>query len=259
MSTSGVSVPTGQAPVLIADLANEVCIKLENRLSLINRAYVWVRDSLKEITANTDLRDDFHELEIWGTPFNLDPSIVEYPFSELVAEATDPLTGALIPTVNAATLDVLLWTDPPSNTKRRRLDMTHYQDVDRGSPTPGTPSQWYRFGDNISFNPNPNNFYQTQARILRYHPFNTQNLAQTVVLINDDWHEVVEWGAVERGYMELQEFDKASAIHTLIHGDPKYPAKLGLLQGAKKVRKKEAWRTSGRFRYVGRGYGYGSY
>ncbi len=260
---STISTPVSQLPVLISTLANEVVIKLENRLSLLNRAYVWVKDSIVEISANTDLRDDFDELETWGTPFVLNPgppSVQEYPFSELMPNLLDPLTGSPYKTFNMATLDVLLWTDPPTNENRIQLSMTHYQDADRAStPVGGQPSEWYRFANTIGFNPPPNLNYQIQARILRYHPFNWVALQNTIVLLPIDWHECLIWGAVERGYMELQEFDKASNIHVLLHGDPKYPAKIGLMQGAKKRRKKEGFRRTGSLRPIVRGYGWGQY
>jgi hypothetical protein len=133
--------------------------------------------------------------------------------------------------------------------------MTHYQDADRGvTPTGGTPSEWYRFGDNIGFNPIPNQNYQVQARILRFHPIDWPDLENTVILLNPDWHEVVMWGGVERGFLQLLEYDKAAAIHNLIHGDPKYPTKVGLLQGAKKRRKKEGFRKTGVMRPIVRAY-----
>ena len=237
---STVSTYTGRYFVTIGDLANRVCEKLENRTSLFVQACSWVKDSLVEITSNTDLRDDFDELEIWGNPFALTagpPFIQEYSFSNLLPTVFDPVTNAVIDTVNMATLDVMIWTDPPTNSVRQQLGVTHYQDADRATtPQGGQPSEWYRFADTIGFNPPPDKAYQVQARILRYHPIDWAAIQITEILLNIDWHEIIVWGAVERGYMSLQEFDKAANIHTLIHGDPKYPMKVGLLQGAKKRR-----------------------
>ena len=57
--------PTASGPT-IADYAAIVCTKLENRTSDLDKAIEWVANSLVEITGDSDLRDDFDELEAWG-------------------------------------------------------------------------------------------------------------------------------------------------------------------------------------------------
>ena len=257
---STVSPYLGGIPTTIGDLANRVVKKLENRTSLIGDAYEWVRDSLIEVTTNTDLRDDFDELEIWGSPFTLNSSDTEYDFSNLMPAYTDPLTDAPGVTYNMATLDVLLWSDPPLNNNRIQLVQSHYQRTDRGvATTKGQPAEWYRFGNMIGFNPSPDKAYQVQARILRMHPISDPAVELTEILVGPEWYEVIVFGALERGYIDLQEFDKANSIHVLLHGDPKYPAKVGMLHGAKKRRKREAHRQSGCLQPVLRGYNWGRY
>jgi hypothetical protein len=157
-----------------------------------------------------------------------------------------------------ATLSVLLAVDYPTNTRWQKLNPTHYQDVDRSiqSNQGSLPGEWYRFGDLIGFNPPPNQPYSVKARILRMHPINDDALPLTVILINRDWHEIITWMAVERGFMEMLEFDKAAAINKLLHGDPRYD-KPGILNGAKKRRKREAWRVQGSLRPIMRPYGAG--
>ncbi|MGC1580368.1 MAG: hypothetical protein WA766_02730, partial [Candidatus Acidiferrales bacterium] len=198
------------------------------------------RDSLLEITADTDLRDEFDELEEWGPQFNLTggsttpPAVQEYPFANLVP------TGDY----NISTLDVLLWTDYPTNTNRIRLVNTSYQDADRTTTFTGQPVKWYRFTDTIGFSPTPNLNYLVQARIYKQHPINDANLNATVILINRDWNEVLIWAAVQRGFMELKQYQTAAGINTLLHGDPRYPGAPGLINARKKRRTKENWRES---------------
>jgi len=224
----------------IGDLGPEVIFKVENRTTDLSRAYVWLRDALLEITANPDYRDEFAELEELGPAFLLTGSTTPSLSVQEYAE------GNIIPTgdVNLATLDILIWTDPPFNTKRQKLDPSHYQEADKSVVTVAQPISWYRFGNSIGFYPSPDKNYQVQARILRMHPIADNALQTTSILIPRDWNEVLVLAAAERGFIELNEYEKAAALHKLLHGDPKYPEKPGLINGRKKKRAREAWRTS---------------
>lgn len=250
----------------ISDLVPEVIARLENRQSEVGRAAYWLRDALIELTNDPILRDDFDELEVWGAPWQLTPNQQEYPFSNFIGV---PLVGppGLPPNsdqppvqYNQATLSVLLWQDYPQNNVRIKLNPTHYQDADRCTTNfnaASLPSEWYRFGDYIGFSPTPNQNYQVQARILMAHPIATPDPAGTQILLSSEWFEVLVWGAVQRGFLELQEYDKAGAIYTMLHGDPKYPNKVGLWGAHHKRRNKENYRQSIGFRPVVRAYSYG--
>jgi len=247
------------APATIGSLGPEVCTRLENRQADLSRSYVWLKDSLIELTTNTQLRDDFDELEVWTSEMYLNETDTEYPFSDLMPALTDAITGSAITTLNMATLDMMIWVDPPTNSRRVKLDMTHYQQADKASfPTStGRPAEWYRFGDAIGFSPKPDAAYKVQGRILRYHPINTVAPETTPILLNSEWHDILIWMAVQRGFMELQEFSKANSIRVMLHGDPEDPGKLGLVQSTKKRHKREAFRSSGRLRPRIRNYGWG--
>jgi len=91
--------------------------------------------------------------------------------------------------------------------------------------------------------PVPDKAYQIQPRLLRQHPINDNVLSQTVILIPRDYNEILIWMAVERGFMEYLEYEKATLVHNLLHGDPKHPDRVGLYEGRKKRREMEAWRT----------------
>lgn len=235
--------PTG-VQFLIADLENEVILRLENRTQDTGRADVWIRDTLIEVTSDTDFRDDFIELEEYGPLFNLTPKQQEYTEFQQLVPGGD---------VNVATLDILIWQDPPFNTLRRKLGPSHYQKADNFQPTFALPTEWYRFNTSIGFTPIPDLAYQIQTRMLKAHPINDNQLNQTLILIPRDWNEILVWGAVERGFLELLEFDKAAKIHMMLHGDPRYPEKVGLLNGRKKQRTREAWRDTQALRPIIRG------
>jgi hypothetical protein len=240
----------------IADVAQEVVNRLENRQSSIARAYVWVKDALLELTGDRELRDEFDELEVWGAPYTMPlttPPTVEFPFSNLLPAV--PSGGEVA--YNQATLDVMLWVDPPNNTVRIKLNPTHYQDADRvTTPTGSQPAEWYRFGDSIGFNPAPSQAYQVQARILQMHPL-APPLESTTLLLSVEWEAVLTWMAVEVGYIELGEFEKATMVHTLLHGDPKYPTQVGLVGAKHTRRKKENFRQSFGLRPIIRRISYG--
>lgn len=245
--------PAGLTQFTIGDLANEVILKVENRTNDINRAYVWIRDALLDIAGNVDYRDEFKELEVLGPIFNLTGGQV----GTSVQEYTET---NIIPTgnINDATLDIMLWIDFPTNTIRRKLSPTHFQDADKvQSNSTSLPTEWYRFGANIGFVPAPDKNYQVQARILMMHPINDANLASTAVLLPRDWHLVLVYTAAKIGFAELLEFEKAQALSVEIHGDSKDPTKPGLIKTRKRTREREAWRVEQALRPVIRGYGWG--
>lgn len=218
----------------IGTLANEVILRVENRTTDLSRAYVWLRDALIEITSAFDLRNEFDTLEILGTPYNLTVNVQEYDET--------PLLPAGVP-YNLSTLDILIWLDPPTNSVRWRLEHSHYQKADTFQPTNSVPTEWYRFGNTIGFNPIPDKAYQVRTRMLQPHPINDSNLSATAIIIQRDWNEILIWAAAMRGFMELLEFEKAEKIRVLLYGDPKHPDRPGLVEGRKKRREHEAWRT----------------
>lgn len=215
-----------------ASIEQEVLIRCENRITDTSRADIWLRDSLLEMTSDPKLRDEFDELEVVGPLFQLTSNQQEYPFSDLLPAGV----------YNTATLSLLLWTDPPGNTNRISCFATNYQDADQITPFPGQPFKWYRYGDNIGFVPLPDLTYTVQARIYKQHPINDLNLPATVVLIADDWREVLILAAVVRGFIELGEFEKAAKLKILLYGDPSKPDEPGILYKRKKRRDKEMWR-----------------
>ena len=205
-----------------------------------------------ELSGNTELRDDFDELEAWSDTYTLTAGTQEYAYSNF-------LNPELI--YNQATLSVLMWIDPPTNSKRVKLHPSHYQDSDRmtinASGPWSQPSDWYRFGDMIGFNPIPNLNYQVQMRALQLFPINEEDIGSTPILLTRQWKEVIIQSAVMRGFMELQQFDKALAVKALLYGDPKHPSDKGMIGAVHTRRKKESYRESIGLRPIVRAYGYG--
>jgi hypothetical protein len=246
--------------VTIANLEAETILKLENRTSETASVDRWLRDALIELTGNPDLRDSFSELEVLGAITNLTGGTVatavqEYPESQFIALSSD---------YNIKTLDFMIWTDYPTNNNRKQLNPSHYQETDKFNSYPSLPTEWYRFGNTIGFDPPPNKNYQVQARIMRRHPitdyFNAVGaLNSTVILMPNEWFEILEWSAAMRGFMELLEFEKASEIRTLLWGDPEHPVNMpGLIAAVKTKRRQESWMQQQPLRPIIKGSCWGS-
>ncbi len=237
-------------PFLFSDLLPEIQFALENRTSASDqtRIYGWLRDSLVEITTSMQYRDDLVELEVRGTPFNLTALVPMYSEDLFVPAVAAPLQSGL----NMATLDIILWTDPPTNSKFIKLEYNHYQNTD-SVYTNSLPSSWFRFGLELGFNPTPDKAYQVQGRCLQYHPINDSDLAATQILLKREWNEILVYMSAMRGWLALEEFEKAGAVRQILYGDPKDVNNPGLLKARKPVRQREMHRTTGKIRMkVGR-------
>lgn len=234
--------------LLIKDLGAEVIIKCENRTSDLVRSYNWIRDALIELSSNPELRGEFDALEDVGPVFLLTPQVQEYNFTNNLVNPGD---------TNLAGLDILLWQDPGTNVQRHKLRQTHYQHADKFIlPVPSTPQMWYRFSDNIGFVPIPDKSYQVQARLYKMHPINDLSLGDTPVLLPREWYEVLMLAALERGWIELEEYEKAQSIHQLIFGDPRDQSRPGMIAYMKHRRQRESWRQEQPLRVVTGTYSY---
>lgn len=221
----------GCVPTSVGDIASEVIVKLENRTTDLQRAYQWLVESLVELTSSSELRGEFDQLEASGPLFNLVPGQKEYAFSNLVNFFD----------YNDGSLNMRIWTDPPTNSTPLRMNFTTYQFADMYPNNRGRPSAWYRFNDLIGFDMVPDVPYQVQMRYQRQYPIACP-LQNTQLLLPLDWYDVIVLLAVYRGFIELNEYEKASATHTILFGDPKQPAYVGLIEKRKKRYQREAWR-----------------
>ena len=236
----------------IADLSTEVLIKTENLQSDPSRAYQWLHDALVNISGNTEYRETFDQLEVYGPKFNLTggdqtTSVQEYDFANIVTPGD----------YNLETLDVLIWTDYPTNLIRKQLNETDYQSADRFLQAPSIPAYWYRFADTIGFTPPPNQNYQVQSRIMRRHPI-ASPVQDTTILLPLEWNTILIHAAAMYGFIELHEYEKAQKVYVLLHGDPDNPKLPGLIAGVKKRRRREAWNRTKALRPVVGRYGWGN-
>jgi|SRR5215831_1502338 len=97
--------------------------------------------------------------------------------------------------------------------------------LDRYGPQRGTPSLWAPFGANYLVRQVPNDNYPLIVRFwirpqIQFLVGTTNADPATPLFVPDDWLEILDYSAQLRGYMDLQEFDKAQVIRTLLYGDP---------------------------------------
>jgi hypothetical protein len=226
----------------IASLSPEVVLKCENRTTDVSRTYQWLWESLKEITSSGELRGEFDQLEQLGVPYNLTAGSREYSFSTLLLPSD----------YNDGTLNIRLWIDFPTNQVYRRLDMISYQEADNYANNPGKPTAWYRFADIYGFDLIPDSPYQIQARYL-VQPPQASPIQNTAIVTPRDWDDVLVLMAAQKGFIELNQYEKAQALWQILHGDPRDQTRPGLIFSRKKRYQREAWRKEKPLRpYVGR-------
>ncbi len=102
--------------------------------------------------------------------------------------------------------------------------------LDRYTNVPGVPSIWAPFNSQFFLRAIPNDSYPLTIRYWQKVVIDPTNINNTVINVPDDWLEIIDYEAQMRGYMDLQEFDKAGAIRQLLYGNPKKPGMPGLIK-----------------------------
>lgn len=111
----------------------------------------------------------------------------------------------------------------------RRMYKKNIDVIDRYQVgAPAVPIVWAPFANQIVMRPFPNDTYPFIVRYWQTVQIDTTDASTinpTTLLIPNDWVEIVSYEAQMRGYMDLQEPDKAAQIRTLLYGqgDPRKP------------------------------------
>jgi hypothetical protein len=93
--------------------------------------------------------------------------------------------------------------------------------------TPGIPAYFTRFGTTIRVAPVP---WAAFPMFLRYqveHPFSSPPNGQDSFYLDNDWREIAEYAAAERGAINLRMMDYAQSYHTILFGDPEFERSSG--------------------------------
>lgn len=153
---------------------------------------------------------------------------VAYPFSTWVNAGDIPAFGTtsnpkLIPSF------FMFYNFPADKQSGIGLTYKSIDSLELMLAIPGTPAYWTRFNNKIYIAPQPNQSFFTYMRYQIQHPTVAATAALTdIVLLDDDWRELIEYGAAMRIATNLRMLDYASQYKTLLYGDPKKPGDLGL-------------------------------
>lgn len=92
------------------------------------------------------------------------------------------------------------------------------------------PSYWSRWAGQIFIAPNPIQNFLVFMRYQKQHPWTTTGspnfkpapTSDDVILLDDDWQDIVEYAAAQRAANSLRLLDIAENIHTILYGSPEF-------------------------------------
>lgn len=234
----------GSSTTTIANLIPKVQFYLQNRSDVSEdnpnpemRPSAWIRDALREITANNpfeELRQPSAPLVTIGPGLGFQGSNYRYSVSQFLLPGDDvTLTEDpcifLNPSIAASV--GLIGTGSPSN------DAVGYG-MDYLTPkaiqsllfvTGGVPFKYTRYGTQFWFGPQPGQNYQVYLPYQIRHPFNDSNLPLSPAYIPPDWFDIIGMAAAERGAIGLRWNDQSDFLHKKLYGDPNSMTKSGEL------------------------------
>jgi hypothetical protein len=216
------------SPAVSATTINQlipgVALMLQDR-SDINQynPQFFMQQAIQELNAQPDM--PFEELRVTGPQVSLNNNPPTYSY---------PVTFFLNPGDDYAMIDALnMFVNYPANTVPVPLKYETPAGIRPMTFIPGFPSRWCRYGRNIWVGNPPNLPYVCFADYRRRHPFNT-DLGSTVVLLPNEWFEVVQYATAYRmAQGPLRWSDMAKEIKMLLYGDPNDPSQPGLIKSLK--------------------------
>lgn len=220
----------GAQTATIGDLINKVVAALQNRQDATEnqanpdmRPSRWIRDALREITANLpfeELRQPNPPNVIIGPGRGVGGSSYKYKVSVFVNSGDDVTLME----------DPVIFLDPPTNSVPHPMDYLTPKAIASYFVVNGIPYNYTRFGDQFWFGVQPQQNYTVFLPYQIRHAFNEDNLLASTVGVPPDWFDIIAYAAAQRGAIALRWNDQAEFLYKLLHGDPKNPANLGLLK-----------------------------
>ena len=167
-------------------LKTEVVARLGNRTDIDARVERWINYAFFEILLYP--RFSFFELD----------KLVTFP--TVASVATYTLTD-FAP-------DIWHILDIKDTNNSRHLTRSHYQVLDRVTPTNGQPTRYYRFGGTVVFDPIPDSVLTMQLRY-RLRPAD-QTTGSNFGGLGTEWEELITVLSVIKGFEALDQRDKAA-------------------------------------------------
>jgi hypothetical protein len=219
-------------PHVINDFINKVAAILQNRQDVSEaatnpemRPSAWLRDSLRELTANYP----FPELQKVGPLFTIGPGLgwqgsnYMYQVSKFLAPGDDMtiMEDPVIFLTPTQAISVGLVANA-NNISAYSMDYLTPKAIQTLLFQPGgVPFKYTRFADMFWFGSQPGAKYNVYVPYQVRHPF-TDKLPQSPVKIPADWFDIMCYAAAERGAIALRWNDQATFIHNILYGDPDY-------------------------------------
>lgn len=233
----------GSPTLKIQQLIPRVQAALQNRTDVTEsqsnpemRPSAWIRDALREITANLP----FEELRQANPPqVTIGPNLgvgsiggqasYQYPVSYFL-NGGDDVTLMEDPVIF---LNSSL-SGPATTTSAIPYPMEYLTPKAivplLGIPG-GIPYYYTRFGPYFWFGTQPGQNYTVYLPYQIRHPFNDDSLLQSWVCVPPDWFDIIGYAAAERGAIALRWNEQSDYLHQKLYGDPSAKVPLpGLIQ-----------------------------
>lgn len=227
------SAPPAATNITVNTLINKVAAALQNRQDVTEtqtnpemRPSAWIRDALREITANWP----FEELRVIGPMVTLGPGLgyqgsnYMYPVASFLNKGDD-MTLMEDPVIfltprQAVSVGLVATT---SNVSAYSMDHLTPKAIQTLLFQPGgVPFKYTRYGNMFWFGSQPGSNYNTYLPYQVRHPFNEENLTGSPVRVPADWFDIVAYAAAERGAIAFRWNEHATYIHNVLYGDPKF-------------------------------------
>lgn len=220
----------------INDRVSYVQSMLGERTDLATKIVTWLKDAYIELS----MMYPFEELQDTQT------TTIDLTTGEFIAYPTPASTGGVRGVVIIELWDTLGTTFKWVLKRKSVRNLANYPPTPTGPPTVYAPFGVTKNVDgtiknyNIQVRSVPDAAYKLKWR-LWMKPTIAGTVSSTVILLPDDWLEILDYAAAMRGFAVLNTQDKAMGIMQLLHGtnDPKTGRVIpGLI--AQRIRKQQA-------------------
>jgi hypothetical protein len=232
----------GSPTVTINDLIPKVQAALQNNPNANEkqtnpemRPSAWLRDSLREITANYP----FEELRTTGPLVTVGPGLgyggsnYAYLVSFFI-NSGDDVTLMEDPVIFLNTQPAITVGTPVTsvtgNTVGYSMDYLTPKAIQPLLFIPGgVPFKYTRFGTQFWFGSQPGKNYNVYLPYQIRHQFVDTDLKSSPVFVPPDWFDIIAYASAERGAIANRWNEQASYIHNVLYGDPASQMKDGTL------------------------------
>ena len=222
----------GSSTATINDLIPKVQAALQNNPNANEkqpnpemRPSAWIRDTLREITANwpfEELRQPNPPRVTIGPGLGVGGSNYAYPVSMFLNPGDDVTLME----------DPVIFFTPPSgpNSVSYPMDyLTPKAIAPMLNINGGVPMKYTRYGTQFWFATPPGTNYTVYLPYQIRHPFNDQGLVNSPIFVPPDWFDIIAYAAAERGAIANRWNDQSSFLHQVLYGDPASQMKDGSL------------------------------